>query len=113
MVDRARQLAFARRLRNEPPVTERPLWALLRDRRLEGLKFRRQVPLGRHVADFLCHHHRLIVEADGPHHENSLHDVERDAWLRGQGFRVLRFTNQRIQGEPDAVLAEILKACGR
>jgi len=112
MVDQARQLAFARRLRRAPPATERRLWALLRDRRLEGLKFRRQVPLGRYVADFLCPRHRLIVEADGPRHEDSLHDLERDAWLRGQGFRVLRFANQRIQDHPDAVLDEILNACG-
>jgi len=111
MVDQARQRAFARRLRRAPPATERRLWALLRDRRLAGLKFRRQVPLGRYVADFLCPRHRLIVEADGPHHEDSLHDLARDAWLRGQGFRVLRFTNQRIQNHPDAVLDEILNAC--
>ena len=113
MVDHAQQLAFARRLRRVPPVTERLLWALLRDRRLDGLKFRRQVPLGRYVIDFLCPRHRLIVEADGPHHEDSLHDMERDAWLRTQGFRVLRFANKRIQDAPDAVLAEILKACDR
>jgi very-short-patch-repair endonuclease len=111
MVDRAEHLAFARRLRRAPPVTERLLWDLLRDRRLEGLKFRRQVPLGRYVADFLCPRHRLIVEADGPHHEDSLHDVERDAWLRSQGFRVLRFTNKTIQNAPDVVLAEILTTC--
>jgi len=113
MVERAKQLAFARRLRREPPVTERLLWALLRDRRLEGLKFRRQVPLGRYVADFLCPRHRLVIEADGPHHEDSLHEQARDAWLRAQGFRVLRFDNRRIQAAPDAVLAEILGACGR
>jgi very-short-patch-repair endonuclease len=113
MVDRLRQLAFARRLRQAPPATERLLWALLRHRRLDGLKFRRQVPLGRYVADFLCLRHRLIVEADGPHHDDSPHDLERDAWLRAQGFRVLRLTNKRIQDAPDAILAEILSACGR
>jgi very-short-patch-repair endonuclease len=111
MIDHASKLAFARRLRHAPPATERLLWTLLRHRRLDGLKFRRQVPLGRYVADFLCPRHRLIVEADGPHHEDSLHDVERDAWLRAQGFRVLRFTNARIQNAPDAVLDEILRAC--
>ncbi|CAN5115243.1 hypothetical protein BH09PSE2_BH09PSE2_08420 [soil metagenome] len=77
------------------------------------MKFRRQVPLGRYVADFLCPRHRLIVEADGPHHEDSLHDLERDAWLSAEGFRVLRFANKRIQDAPDAVLAEILGACAR
>ncbi|WP_238537016.1 DUF559 domain-containing protein [Caulobacter sp. AP07] len=113
MVDRARQLAFARAQRREPSATERMLWTLLRDRKLDGLKFRRQVPLGRYVADFLCLRHRLIIEADGPHHEGSSRDVIRDAWLGDQGFRVMRFANKAIQDFPDAVLAEILKACGR
>jgi len=110
MVDRPDQLAFARRLRREPPMTERLLWKLLRDRRLDGLKFRRQVPLGRYVADFVCLRHRLILEADGPHHEDSLTDQTRDAWLRGQGFRVLRFTNRQIQAFPETVLTQILTA---
>jgi very-short-patch-repair endonuclease len=110
MVDRPEQLAFARRLRHAPPATERLLWKLLRDRRLDGLKFRRQVPLGRYVADFVCMRHRLIIEADGPHHEDSPTDETRDAWLRGQGFRVLRFTNKAIQDFPDTVLGQILTA---
>ncbi len=110
---RTNQLTFARALRREPPATERLLWSLLRDRRLEGLKFRRQVPLGRYVIDFLCPRHRLIIEADGPHHEDSVRDQIRDAWLGAQGFRVLRFTNKRIQDFPDAVLAEIIQARGR
>jgi very-short-patch-repair endonuclease len=111
MVDRSRQLAFARRLRREPPATERLLWKLLRNRRLDGLKFRRQLPLGRYVADFVCLRHRLIVEADGPHHTDSTTDAVRDAWLRSQGFRVLRFLNAEIQGHPDRVLGVILEAC--
>jgi very-short-patch-repair endonuclease len=110
MVDRARQLAFARRMRREPPAIERLLWRLLRDRRLEGLKFRRQLPIGRYVVDFVCLRHRLIIEADGPHHQNSPTDPIRDAWLRGQGFRVLRFANPEIQGYPDRVLGQILEA---
>jgi very-short-patch-repair endonuclease len=113
MEERSRKLAHARAMRHAPVATERLLWALLRDRRLEGLKMRRQVPLGRYIVDFLCPRHRLIIEADGPHHEDSLHDLDRDAWLRAQGFRVLRFPNKRIQDFPDAVLAEILGACGR
>ncbi|PZR35273.1 MAG: hypothetical protein DI526_07620 [Caulobacter segnis] len=110
MVDRPRQLAFARRLRREPPATERLLWRLLRDRRLEGLKFRRQVPIGRYVVDFVCLRHRLVIEADGPHHQDSPTDPIRDAWLSGQGFRVLRFANGQIQGYPDRVLGLILEA---
>jgi very-short-patch-repair endonuclease len=110
MVDRSRQLALARQLRREPPATERLLWRLLRDRRLEGLKFRRQVPIGRYVVDFVCLRHRLVIEADGPHHQDSPTDPLRDAWLIGQGFRVLRFVNGEIQGYPDRVLGLILEA---
>jgi very-short-patch-repair endonuclease len=104
------RLAFARQLRAGQTFNERALWKLLRDRRLDGLKFRRQVPLGRYVADFVCFRHRLIVEADGPTHEDSLHDVERDAWLASQGFRVMRFQNRSIEDAPTAVLDAIWAA---
>ena len=102
---------LARRMRHEPTATERLLWKLLRDRRLEGLKFRRQVPIGPYVADFVCFKRRLIVEADGPFHDPE-RDAVRDAWLRGQSFRVLRFSNHQIATFPDAVLDEIRKATG-
>jgi very-short-patch-repair endonuclease len=113
MKERSRKLAFARVMRHAPVVTERLLWDLLRDRRLSGLKFRRQVPLGRYIVDFICPRHRLVIEADGPAHEDSLRDEHRDAWLKSQGFRVMRFPNTEIQDYPDAVLAKILEACGR
>ncbi|WP_184715905.1 DUF559 domain-containing protein [Caulobacter sp.] len=109
MVDRP--TTFARHLRRNAPATERLLWRLLRDRRLDNLKFRRQVPLGRYVVDFVCLRHRLIVEADGPHHQDSLTDEVRGAWLRSQGFRVMRFTNAQIQGDPGRVLGAIQDAC--
>ena len=89
---------------------ERRLWKLLRDRRLEGLKFRRQVVIGRYIADFVCLRHRLIVEADGPTHDGSLHDFKRDAFLREQDFRVLRFPNTDIENRRDEVVAGILAA---
>ena len=98
--------AFAKEMRRAPSATERLLWKILRDRRLGGLKFRRQVPIGRYVADFMCLRHRLIVEADGPLHDAEK-DERRDAWLRGQGFRVLRFTNEQIEKGPGLVLAAI------
>src|SRR4051812_35005817 len=98
----------ARRLRREAPITERRLWDLLRGRRLEGLKFRRQVPVGPYVADFLCLRHRLIVEADGPLHDPA-RDAVRDAWLGTQGFRVLRFTNSEVM-DKDRVLGRIIEA---
>jgi very-short-patch-repair endonuclease len=86
------------------PATERKLWVLLRDRRLEGLKFRRQVRIGRYVADFACFRYRLVVEADGPFHDVAA-DAARDAWLAGQGFRVLRFSNQQIEAGDDVIHA--------
>ena len=101
-------------MRRAPSVQERQLWKLLRDRRLGGLKFRRQVVIGRYVADFVCLRHRLIVEADGPHHAESVeHDAARDAWVVSQNFRVLRFPNAQIENRAHEVIAAILTATGR
>ncbi|HEY0435828.1 MAG TPA: DUF559 domain-containing protein, partial [Phenylobacterium sp.] len=96
----------ARALRRTQPLTERTLWKLLRDRRLDDLKFRRQVPLGPYVVDFACLSRRLIVEADGPFHD-PIADRVRAAWLTG--FRVLRFTNAAVAAE-DNVLGHVLEA---
>jgi very-short-patch-repair endonuclease len=81
----------------------------LRNRRLEGLKFRRQTPIGRYVVDFMCFRHRLIIEADGYWHDAEA-DVRRDAELAAQGYRVLRFDNRDIIGNQDLVFAAILEA---
>ncbi len=105
------KIALARSFRKSPVLTERLLWKLLRDRKLAGVKFRRQVPIGPYVADFLCFERRLIVEADGPHHDPD-RDAARDAWLKAQSFRVLRFTNSQVQGDGYAVLDRILEALG-
>jgi len=88
---------------------EQKLWSLLRDRRLEGLKFRRQFPAGRYVLDFVCLRHRLVVEADGPFHDPE-RDAERDAWLCSQGFRVLRFPNHAVNSRDWEVIGRILQA---
>jgi very-short-patch-repair endonuclease len=101
----------AKQMRHEPVLYEQRLWKLLRDRRLEGLKFRRQVVIGRYVADFVCFRHRLIVEADGPLHDvRAVRDAERDAWLKDEGFRVLRFENRQIENRSHEVIAAILAA---
>jgi very-short-patch-repair endonuclease len=97
-------------MRRDPVFNEAQLWKLLRDRRLEGLKFRRQVPMGSYIADFVCFRHRLIVEADGPYYHDAERDRRRDHWLMGQGFRVLRFPNHQIETRPQEVLQAILKA---
>lgn len=72
------------------------------------MKFRRQVPIGPYIVDFLCLRHRLIVEADGPFH-TAERDAVRDAWLAERGFRVLRFKNSQIDAK-DEVLGTILQA---
>jgi very-short-patch-repair endonuclease len=84
-----------------PTNAEAILWRELRNRRLEGYKFRRQWAVGAYVADFVCLEGRLIVELDGEPHANDqqrAHDLTRDAWLRGQGFEVLRFSNDLLLG---------------
>jgi very-short-patch-repair endonuclease len=103
--------SFARRMRHAPTSNEAKLWALLRDRNLAGLKFRRQVPIGPYVVDFLSFRRRLVIEADGPFHLTKVdHDQRRDAWLRDQGFRVLRFPNEMIACDSRGVLTQFRQA---
>ena len=99
----------ARALRRAAPSTEQFLWKRLRDRRLERLKFRRQVPVGPYVLDFVCLRYRLVIEADGPFHDAE-RDAVRDAWLASQGFRVLRFSNHDIRDRDWLVIQRILIA---
>jgi very-short-patch-repair endonuclease len=87
----------ARELRRNMTDVERFVWSRLRGRRFAGCKFRRQMPLGRYIVDFVCLDCRLIVELDGGQHaEQVQYDVARTAWLNGQGFEVLRFWNHEV-----------------
>ncbi len=102
---------FARTLRHNQTDTEHELWQLLRGRELAGFKFRRQVPLGEYVADFVCLSERLIVELDGGQHlERVDYDARRTAWLTSQNFRVLRFWNNDVFEQREAVLQTILSS---
>jgi len=88
---------IARNLRKRPTEAEKLLWRYLRGRTLGGLKFRRQQPIGEYVVDFVCLDERIVVEVDGGQHAGSKsEDIERDKWLRGQGFKVLRFWNNEV-----------------
>ena len=88
---------------------ERRLWQSLRQRQLNGYKFRRQQPLGPYIVDFVCFEARLIVELDGSQHQQQeAYDHARDAWLRQQGYRVLRFWNNAVFENHDGVLMSIL-----
>jgi very-short-patch-repair endonuclease len=86
----------ARALRQEMTDAERKLWLALRDRRLAGLTFVRQMPVGRYIADFCCREAGLIVEVDGPRHAKSDRDLLLDARLARRGYRVLRFRTHEV-----------------
>ncbi|HXF46234.1 MAG TPA: endonuclease domain-containing protein [Burkholderiaceae bacterium] len=101
------QMRNAKRLRSEATDAERLLWTHLRAHCLAGAKFRRQQPIGRYIVDFVCFESRLIVEVDGSQHFESASDRERDAWLRGRGYTVLRFWNGEVLQRTEAVLERI------
>lgn len=110
------QLKFARALRQRMTRAEAILWTQLRGSRLAGAKFRRQVPLGPYVADFLCVDAMLIVELDGAPHEREAqraHDDLRDAWLTARGYCVLRIPNDLIFGGCELALQQIAVALAR
>jgi len=86
------------------------LWRVLRNKRLSGWKWKRQQPIDHYIVDFVCFEARLIVEADGSQHIDSAYDATRDAYLRTQGFRLLRFFNNDILARADSVLTSILDA---
>ena len=100
----------ARTMRKQPTDAERQLWAMLRDRRFSAFKFRRQVPVGPFIADFMCFSARLIVETDGGQHCENDYDERRTAWLETQDFRVLRFWNHEILTQRHDVMDRLYAA---
>ena len=106
--DTSRLLAHARRLRRAQTDVERKLWRMLRARRFNGAKFRRQVPIGPYVVDFVCPAHRLIVEIDGGQHaKRTAYDGKRSRILTAQGYRIVRFWNNEVLENLNGVLATI------
>jgi very-short-patch-repair endonuclease len=101
------QKAFATSLRNSPTDAERALWESLRGDLLNGLRFRRQFPIGIYIVDFVCFETRLIVEVDGGQHAESKHDETRDIWLKSEGFQVLRFWNNEVLQNMEGVMQVI------
>jgi very-short-patch-repair endonuclease len=102
----------ARVLRRAMTDAELRMWYHLRAGRFLGLKFRRQVPLGNYIVDFICPSALLIVELDGGQHaERIAQDEERSRWLQGQGYRVIRFWNSDVLGNLEGVLQEIEANC--
>lgn len=105
---------FVRQLRKNATNAERHLWRRLRLRQLAGFRFRRQRPIGPYVCDFVCLPASIVVELDGSQHvERSDYDGKRDAFLRTQGFRVLRFWNDDVLTQTESVLDTIFEALRR
>lgn len=96
----------ARALRSNMTDAERALWQLLRGRNLEGARFRRQVPIGPYVADFASFEPRLVIECDGGQHGTE-RDASRDAYLKAQGFDVVRLWNHEVLQQPEGAWAAI------
>jgi very-short-patch-repair endonuclease len=101
---------ISRSLRKRPTEAEKLLWRYLSGKQFQGLKFRRQQPIGNYIVDFVCFSRRLIVELDGGQHSvEKERDILRDEWLRSQGFKVLGFWNNEILGNLEGVSEVILK----
>jgi very-short-patch-repair endonuclease len=107
--------SLARRLRHEGTETEKALWRHLRNRKLAGLKFRRQQSFGPYVLDFYCAEKKLSVEIDGGQHDEPdqrKHDEQREAFLKRNGIRTVRFWNSQLRENMDGVLWRIRSETG-
>src|SRR5688572_4957044 len=113
---RAGAFKRAQRFRRDPSLGERRMWERLRDRQFDGLKFRRQTPVGPYTADFYCEQFKLVVEVDGGQHslDNAVAaDAERDRYLRAHGYRVCRIPHLIAIQETDTALEMIRAVIGR
>jgi len=103
-----------RALRHDAPPAEVVLWAKLRNRQLNGWKFRRQYSIAHYVADFCCPECRIIIEIDGPSHEGKeaeIYDQNRQHYFESLGFSIVRFSNQQIYHQLPDVLENLLALC--
>jgi very-short-patch-repair endonuclease len=98
---------FSTSLRKQPTDAERLLWQRIRGEQL-GVRFRRQHPFLNYVLDFVCLERKLVIEVDGGQHAESFSDEKRDGDLRAVGFRILRFWNNEVLAQTDAVLEKIV-----
>ena len=102
---------IAKRLRRDSTDVEHIIWRHLRAGRLQGVKFKRQQPIGRYIVDFVCFERKLIIELDGGQHANAIEkDAARTQWLESQGFAVLRFWNNEIMNNIEGVLMRVMEA---
>lgn len=100
-------IPIARKLRKQQTPEESKLWQLLRSRRFQNFKFRRQFPIDQYVADFVCLSKRLIIKLDGGQHNQNSDDIIRDEYLQKQGFGILRIWNNDFKYNKESVLDKI------
>jgi len=101
---------FARGLRGNMTDAEQHLWRHLRQRQVEGQRFRRQHPIGAYIADFVCLERQLVIEVDGGQHADCAGDNRRGDHLRAAGYAVIRFWNNDVLSNIEGVIAEISAA---
>jgi very-short-patch-repair endonuclease len=107
------KLQRAKELRRAMTPAEKRLWSALRRNQLDGFHFRRQQIIAGLIVDFYCHASGLVVEVDGPvHEEQAEYDAERSRILGARGLRVLRIRNEDVMRDIEGVLVRIREACG-
>lgn len=104
----ARPTARARDLRNNATDAERVLWQAISARKVSGIRFNRQVPVGPFICDFVARSIGLVIEVDGGQHDDAV-DAERTRYIQAQGFRVIRFWNNDVLSNLDGVIEDIMR----
>lgn len=103
----------SRELRSRQTKAESLIWTVLRAKRLAGLKFRRQHPIGPYFVDFACVEKKVVVELDGGYHDLQYdQDRQRQAFLQSQGWQVIRFCNEDVLADVEAVAISIARQIG-
>ena len=109
-MNKSRLSVNARNLRKRQTRAEELLWRHLRSRQLDNAKFRRQVPIGDYIVDFISFEKKIVIELDGGQHAAAAaRDAERDAWLRGRGYSVLRFWDNEVFQNMEGILEVVRK----
>ncbi len=109
-LERKRRASAAKVLRQRETPAESALWDMLRGRKIEGLKFRRQHPIGGWILDFACIEHKIGIEVDGSIHDGQEEDdARRTQSLSEYGYYIVRFSNERVLEDPDFVITRILE----
>lgn len=107
--------ALAKTLRQDQTRGEKALWRALREFKSDGVRIRRQAPIGAYVADFVVFSRKLVIEIDGDVHasnERMAHDSRRETWLRSQGFEVVRYSSVDVSGNLEGVVLDIRQRLG-